>query len=242
MANGTQQKSGFPMILKIVGGGCLVLIVFMVGFGVFVYMNARQLGATIARQVIVSAIDDIGLPEDQEAALIAEVDQLTDDFKEGIIELEDLAKVGEEIGESPLIYVGMLMASERELLDTEELADNVKEEARLHFGRFARGAIEGKIRLGEVESIIQPYRNYGFNTGNQQLKSDLTLEERLEFIEAVKSQADEAEIPMEPYEVDYAQLFSDLVDRALGRTPAPEPLEAPAEAPPPAEVPEPVQP
>lgn len=204
--------------LKYVLIGCLstfvlAVIVCAVG-GYLVARNAKSLGAEVARQITVGIVKQSPLPVDQKTGMIRHIDRVTADFKSDKITSEDLERVLVEIVESPLFKVGMVYFAEQQYIQPSALGDDERKEASLNLQRFARGLYEGKIPMSKLEEVTAPITVVD-SDGEKKLKENPTTKELRAFLAGIKQEADDAEIPEEPFEVDIADELGAAIDRAL---------------------------
>ena len=110
----------------------------------------------------------------------------------------------------------MLIASlEQGHLAKSGLTEEEKAEGHTTLARVKRGLFEDQItmaELGPALDILAP------ETGQnqRQVKQSLSDDEVREILQLFKQAADDAQIPDEPYEADYAAEMRELVDEILG--------------------------
>ena len=212
-----REKSNVWMYVLLGCGGALLLTVLLcAGIGVYVWKNAKQIGAEGARVVATQAVNESQLPEDQKRGIKGHIDRLANDFKSGAISLQDLSRVMEEIVQSPLMQIGVLYFVDQQHIRPSDLTDEEKQDASLQLERFARGLHEGSIPMTRLDDAIAPISTRGPN--NQwQVKTNPTTEELRRFIATVKKEADAHHVPNEPYQVDISDELGKVIDRALGK-------------------------
>ena len=81
--------------LKVVGIGCIGFIVLAVGCGVIVTLNFKKCAAEGVKRAIVAGIEQTEMDPGQKSTIIARVEQLTEQFKDGDITFEQLGRIGE---------------------------------------------------------------------------------------------------------------------------------------------------
>ncbi len=220
--------------------GCLavlaVLIVIAIIAGFWVRANYRGWFASGAISMVEAGLEDSELTEEQRAAIMVEVRELADDYRERRITNQQMVSVFEEVAQSPLIPMGAVYAVDSEYVQPSEMSTEEKAEARLALQRVARGFYEESISQDELESVLepiskrQPEGEEGFNIDLQE-PSAVSIEELRRFIERADAAADAAGVPEEPYEIDIAAELGMAIDRALGReTPDDPALLPPGEA------------
>ncbi len=76
---------------------------------------------------------------------------------------------------------------------------------------------EQKIDPKVIDKVTQPISTTDAS-GHSQLKAKPTADELRQFLALTKDQADQANIPDEPFEVDVVEQFDQAVDKALADT------------------------
>lgn len=187
--------------------GCLIaLVVIVVLLGVagyFAYTNFRSFAAQAMQTQISAAIDKSQLPEDQKAGIKAEVQTLAQDFKDKKVTLEQLGQILEELTEGPILPIGGVALVEEKYIKTSAMTDEEKAASVRTLRRFARGLAEKKIQREVLNDVVKPIVNIKAD-GSWQFKETVTAQELQQFLDAVKTKADEAQIPDEDYVVDVA--------------------------------------
>ena len=201
--------------------GCLIvlaIIIIIVGIVLFwVYLNWRSWTANALVQVTTMSVQEFDLPQDQQQAIIAEVELVAQDFKDKKISLQDMAKIMEEVGESPLFPIAGVIAAERKYIEPSGLPAEEKATAVRSLQRFARGVHEKQIPREVIEDVIKPLVTIDAG-GGWKFKDNATDEEVRQFVENVKTRADAVSIPDEAYEIDIAVELRKAIDKGLGRS------------------------
>lgn len=199
--------------------GCLIalaiLVLALIGGGVYVYMNWKGWAAAGVQAVAREVVNNSDLPDDQKTAILAEITTLTDDFKAGKITLEELQRVGEAVAESPLIPLAAVAAARQKYVEPSDMTDEEKASAIRSLQRFARGVHEKKIPVEAIEDVVKPITTLRPD-GQWELKETPTRLELDQFVENAKSQADAAEIPDEPFDLNIAEELKKAIASARG--------------------------
>lgn len=174
-----------------------------------------------AHRAVVAAVNDSDLSAEDKQKITAEMDRLLAEYKAGNVSQEQVRSALEELGKSPLPVLIMAYAAMENFVTPSGLSDTEKAEAKLAFQRIARGTFQKKIDPDDLETALNYVSKKDFN-GNRQLKSRVSDEELRSLVKECTRVADEAEIPNEPFEVEFAAEVKRIVDRALGTTPADE--------------------
>ena len=210
--------------LKALGIGCGVVVVLLIVAVVVVVWNFKRWATNIGRTAIVQTVEASKLPVDQKRRIIARVDQVAEDYKAGRITDQQLGRVVEEIQQSPLLPLGAVYFARQQYIDPSGLPADEKEDARLQLERFARGVYEGTIKEEAIDEVVEPISKPG--TGDQiELKERATDDEIRRMVAAAQRHADEAEVPVERFEVNVADELELAIDRALGRAPRAPPVD-----------------
>lgn len=200
-----------------IGCGVLAVIAFIaVGIGVWwVASNVRQLGADAASSTMKEVLKELELPADQQDRIFARIDEVAQRFKDKEITLEKVGQIFQEIGEGPLMSAGLALVVERAYLEQSGFDDEEKSAARTTIQRFSYGIINEMIPDAEVNSVLDAIstKNAG---GGRQFQQPVTDEQLRAFVAAAKKASDDANVPEEVAEVNFADEFDKAVDEALG--------------------------
>ncbi len=201
--------------------GCLIvlaIIVILVGVVLFwVYLNWRSWTANALVQVTTMSVQEFDLPPDQQQAIIAEVELVAQDFKDKKISPQDMVRIMEEVGESPLFPIAGVIAAQNKYIEPSTLPAEEKAAAVRSLQRFARGVHEKQIPREAIEDVIKPIVTIDVD-GGWEFKESATDEEVRQFAANAKARADAVSIPDEAYEIDIAVELRKAIDKGLGRT------------------------
>jgi hypothetical protein len=195
-------------------GVSLVLLIACGVGGWFVYQNTGKWVADATRAVVVQMVNDSDLPEEEKAEIKVQLDRVVEKYKSGEITLEQVGKVMEKLVESPVFATLIVKAAEAKYIDPSGLDDEEKAQARLVLQRIARGTVEKKIDPKTLEPALD-HISHTDPQGNRQLKEHVSDAELRDFIAELKRVADAAQIPDEPYEVNFGAEIRRAVDEAL---------------------------
>lgn len=211
--------------------GCLIVlaivVVLLVGAGVFVAMNWKGWAAGGINAVATELINDTNLPEGEKQEVLTLVENLSNEFGEGNLSFEELGMVMQEITTGPIIPASVAAGFDQQYVAPSELSEEEKADARLALDRLARGMAEGKIPQTRLPGIMEPISapagqapvqiNTGEATLNLKAPDDCTADEIRAVIANASAQADEADVPMERYDFDMSDELSRAIRDALGR-------------------------
>ena len=198
------------------GCGCATAVILAVvaGLGVWVAMNWKNLAADFGKQIAADAVAKSSLPAEDKARILNRINQLADDFKAGKVSTEQLGKVMEQIAQSPLLPLGLVMAADEKYVKPSGLTNEEKDSARRTLQRLARGTFEKSISEEDTQEVMKLVMDHHPN-GNEQLKDRLTDDELKAFIEKAKEKADAASVPDEPFNVNIADEIEKAIDNVL---------------------------
>ena len=118
--------------------------------------------------------------------------------------------------ESPLMPSFVVMAVERKYFDRSKLSDEEKAEGRQALKRFARGVFDSKIKDKGIDSVMAHVADRGPN-GQWELRQAVSDEELRAALSEAKAQADAANIPPAPENIDPSDEVKRIVDEALNQ-------------------------
>jgi hypothetical protein len=213
-AGGSGGRTALGCMLGCVGVLVVTALVCVLGVW-WVASNAKRIAADAVRDALVQTVQDSEMSDEDKTEVIAQIDRVNDAYKEGRIDLEKVAQVMQNLGESPLFALAMVYGAEKQYVEPSGLTDQEKTDARRTLQRAARGVFEKKISQFEIDKAIDRISTPGPN-GQKQLKERLTDDELKAFLKDLKTLADDANVPDEPFEVDIGEEFKKAVDKALG--------------------------
>jgi hypothetical protein len=200
--------------------GCLgvlavVLVLAVVG-GFWASRHWRGWAADVGSQVLNQMIDSSTLPQQEKVEVKEQVERVTKAFGEGKISNEQASAIFKKLIESPLMPSFVVMAVERNYFDHSKLSDDEKAEGRKSLKRFARGIFDDKIKDNGIDKVMAHIadRKPG---GQWQLRSTVSDDELRAALSEAKAQADAAEIPPEPENIDPSDEVKRIVDEALSQ-------------------------
>ena len=201
----------------LIGCGCLTAVSFaLVLAGTFwVVSNWRFLAAESSSLFIKSAIRELEIPVTQRQRINQRLDQLAQQFTDGELTDEQLGRILKNISEGPLLPAGSALVVERQYLDKSGLDAVEKEAARRAIQRFAHGSLDESITPETVSDVLDTISDSGGPEGQRQFRQFLSDDDLRDFITAATVAADEAGVPAEVPDVNFADEFDKAVDVAL---------------------------
>lgn len=198
--------------------GCGILVVLLAVAAVagimWVKSKARQFGTDVAASAIKSGLTDMDIPGDQRKRIDARIDEVSQLFKDGVLSLEDVGRVFERLQKSPLLSSGMAMYFEQTYVADSGLSTEEKAEAEITARRFIRGAADGEISRDTTEAVLDEISEKD-SDGNRQFPEQLADDELRAFLSAMSEAANEAGIPEDAAEINFADEFDRVIDAAL---------------------------
>lgn len=186
-----------------------------------VFFYGKQIFATFTSAALTELVQQADLGPEEEAAVLAQIERVTESFKAGEIGFEDLGRVIEEIQNSPILPAVAVIAAKAKYIEPSGLDEVEKAQALITVERVARGVIEEEITEAQLDKALSIV-----TTGegdDRRPKEYLTDEELRSFLTEAKRVADEANIARLPDEVDLGVELKRVVDRALGAPTAEQP-------------------
>jgi len=201
MARLSGNRGAVVKVLLIIFG--VVFLCVVLG-GIYIAIHMKEWAADYAKLAAQEVIKDSGLPDDQRKAILAEIQQLADDYKTGKISTQELSRVAKTIGQSPLIPLAGVQVARHKYIEPSDMTEKEKADAILALQRVARGVYEKKISKDEVDEITKPIADLR-RDGHWTLKENPSRMELDQFIANAKAHADAAMIPNEPFDLDIAE-------------------------------------
>lgn len=202
----------------IAGIGCSVIIVLLliaVGVGAWwISRHGRQFGTDFAAAAMKEGLRELDVPDEQRQRMHARIDDVGKRFKEGELELEQVAMIFQKLSQSPILPAGVSLFAKRVYIRDSGLDDDEKQAAHLAIQRFSRGVIDELIPETERESVLDMISTKDPN-GNRQFKQKLTDAELRAFVAAAGKAADDAGVPDKVPEINFADEFDKAIDEAL---------------------------
>jgi hypothetical protein len=206
--------------------GCLIALVVMlllvVGAGVLIKVYWKAGAAWVMATTAEAMLQQSPLAQEEKDRILARVQGLGTEFKDGTITRDQLGSVLKAIVESPILPSGMVIAAERKYVNPSALSDEEKAAGRRSLQRLARGVVEKTVTMDEAEAVAAPITIKDAE-GNTKLKEVVTDAELREFLASAKAKADEKNIPDEAYVINFADELDKVINESLVRT-APAPI------------------
>jgi hypothetical protein len=210
-----QRKRSFWQTCLI---GCLGVLAVMIVLGIiagfWVSQHWRGWAADVGSQVLNQGIDSSDLPQQEKVEVKEQVERVAKAFGEGKISNEQFSAIVKKLVESPLMPTFVVMAVERHYFDRSKLSDEEKAEGRKSLKRFARGAFDGKIKDKGIDAVMAHVADRK-SGGGWEFRKSVTDEELRAALNEAKTQADAADIPAEPENIDPSDEVKRIIDESL---------------------------
>lgn len=203
------RRHGLP-VLKIIGTMLLVMVIICGGLVTYVAYNFPKWAAALARGPLVAAIDQTDLPAEQKTIIKHNIARVAQAFQAGQISFSQLKSILARLADGPLSRLVMVEAVKYQYAQTHPVADDERAETMLVFERFQRGIVEGTISDAKLDKAL------GLIKQPAEQNRQLTEAEIKPFIDAMRAAVDEANIPTEPFQPDYAAEIEKAVVAVLG--------------------------
>jgi len=184
--------------------GCLGVVVLgaIIG-GILVYFFGRIWIADLMKPVLVEAIKESGLPEDEQEVLIEQAEAVADGFRNGEISFEQLGGIMEEIAEGPLAPMFAVESFKNNNIARSGLPDAERQAANRIAERMQRGLSDRQVDPAEALNPLQ-------SLSEQNVVTD---EDIRQVIDQWKGVVETRGIPDEPYDVDFGEAIREAVER-----------------------------
>ena len=198
--------------------GCLgvlaVMIVLGVIAGIWISQHWRGWAADVGSQVLNQMIDTSDFPPQEKVEVKVQVERVAKAFRDGQISNEQASAIVKKLIESPLMPSFVVMAVERNYFDHSKLSDDEKAEGRKSLKRFARGIFDDKIKEKGIDAVMAHVADRK-GDGQWRLRSTVSDDELRAALNEAKAQADAANIPAEPENIDPSDEVKRIIDESL---------------------------
>ncbi len=204
-----------------------ILVLIVVGLGIFVAVNARGWAATGIEKGMTAAIENAPVDEAEKAESLAVVESFVQRFRDKDVSFEQLGSIFAALEDSPLIPAAMAMGTGRSYFQDSGLTEEQQADGMKQLERVTYGLTGNRIDESDLIEVLQPLKanatdneviTLNFQSGVIRVKvpKNTTDEEVLAFIEAARAKADEKELPAEPPAFDLSDELQRLIDTGLG--------------------------
>jgi hypothetical protein len=217
-------------VLKVIGIGCLVIILVpgLLGVGLWQVLRASgglegliSKGGGKAIELVVTEatsvmLQEMKIPESDRTAILNSLDGLGDRIAHREISAEQVEDFVESLADGPLIGVLLAEGFSQSYFSSSGLSDVQIDDARLTVNRFQQGLINGTIEKEQV-SGLKEYLLTEVSDDHYELKNSLSDADLISSLDIMKKAADDASIPMVSANIDIPDMFETAIDRALNK-------------------------
>lgn len=198
----------------------IISALFAIALSIGLYWLATAGKTVISNEIrkeIVAKVQSSPLPYEQQAALEAEVDRVTDGFQNGQISLKQMILIAEALDDSPVGSIARYYRANGDPLQQSSLSPEEKEAAMQTILRFVHGVFEELIPETVLEDLIKPFVQDGGSDDYQDLRfrPDITDAELRAALDEAKTYADAAGIETTMASPNLAAEVREIVDRIL---------------------------
>jgi len=220
-ALGPQRPGGNFVVgcLALLGGVVVLGIIAAIILGPRLGGLLQGAGAEAFRAAGTAALNETDLPASEKPDMIGHVDRVADGLKDGAITFEQFARLGEDLFEGTLFWVGTVYAIDTGYVQASGLSEDEKAEGQRQLRRFALGLHEGTIGRDRLNDVAAPIGSNDAD-GNFSLnpKAGVTDDQLRQVIANAERVADEFGIASEPRVIDLSDEFGREIDESLGLT------------------------
>jgi hypothetical protein len=192
----------------------IILVIALAIFGWWAYNYGPAWFSRFLADALKQTINDSELPADEKADINVQIDRVATEFREGRLSGQQFQKIVEGFVESPLMTSMSVWMIDKQYIDKSGLAEDEKAEGRTAVRRFMRGMVDRQIAEAGIDAAMQ-HVAVRQSDGSWKLLEQVSDEQLRSFFKEAKKQADRAEIPPEPEDIDPSDEFKRIVDEAL---------------------------
>ena len=211
-------SNGGKMGCALAALGCAVFFVVLICIGLagvyWLTQNARGIAANMVTPAIQEVVSQMEIPADQKKQISARIEQLGDDFKNQKIGVDDLSSVLAGLAESPLARAAAAIWFTDDYIAKSGLTAEEKSEAKVTSKRFATALLDKSVSDKDANEVFDLVSEESAN-GQTVFKATLTDPELRELLDKMKKAADDADVPSNVPEINFASEFDAVVDKCL---------------------------
>ena len=223
-----ETKNGGSRVLKVLGIGCLVVILVPGIIGFFAWQKFQaggglggmiQAGGGKAVEIVVTEVasemlEGMKIPETDRDAILAPIKGLGDKIADGKIDVGQIETFAKTISEGPILGVLMAEGFAHSYLQASGLSGEEMTQAQLTINRFQQGFVNETIDTDQL-SGLETYVLKDVSNDNYQFKSMLSDGDLKNSLALMKTAADDASIPMAVSTIDIPGMIQTAIDEAL---------------------------
>ena len=190
-------------------GGLLIFMMLLAGGGYYGAGWAKNKGVTAMREGIAESLKDSELSAEETGKINSQMERLETAVKGwGVIEaLKHMGNLKDVEGDVKNIgFHAILLSYGQFVLPRTDMPEEERVAGRRTLERFARGVDEGKLSVNEDDKAWE------LDGKREDDKTVFDVEQVRAHLVQLKAQADAAEIPDEPYQVEIAAKLESIID------------------------------
>ncbi len=205
----------------LVGCGVVGVVSVLLCGGVIWYVtaNIKNIATNMISQALKQSIEGSQMRAEDKKEVVAQIDRVAEGFKKNKINGEELGKIMEGMGKSPLMVVLVVYGVTYDYINRPGQDPAIKADAERTLQRIARGTAEGTIKGDDLQkpfsSIAQDPNKPAQPNAPPQPKQQLSDDDLKKFLAELKTLADEKGVPDEPYELNVGKEIKRIVDEAV---------------------------
>lgn len=219
--------------------GCLavlgVVILIAIIATVFVMRSYRGWLASGVESAVSSVLVEMNINDAEQGEIMGHVQTLMTKYTSKEISNEQLARVLENLVESPLVAAAMLGGIDKLYFESSDLNDEEKAAARVQLRRYANGLFDEEISPDTIEvvlasvstddpdenDIVMQYKTGPSGSERYALRSadEVSADDLRELVAQAQAAADEAGIEANPAEIDLSDTLGIAIADALDEDP-----------------------
>lgn len=220
------RRAGAIKVLLIVLGAIFSgFILICAGCFTLAYLKGKPLFAEGIRMTAAMPLESSELPQEQKERIQACIDRFMTAVDNGKISVIQLGAIGEEMKSGRYYTHSLIEVARSQIAGLLQHDAKRWRDASLVIDRFARGVQQGRIGRDRLSRVLDHVTTKD-EQGEWKSKTDLTEVEAEDFLETALEEADRAEIPNEPYQVDLAGELERILNKVLGGAPSGSPAES----------------
>ena len=207
-------RDGMSGCTKLAIGCGVVCVVGFIGAGVGVMWlasNAREFGAGLAAQAFKAALAKVEIPAEQREKLLRRIDDAAQKFADNEMTFDQVEKLFEALAKGPIMLAALPLAAEKNYLEKSGLSDDEKSAAHVTIKRLVYGTLHELIPRDTVVSVLETLTTEN-NDGSRELHENVSDQQLQAFLDAAKTAADDAEVPDDVPDVNFADEVEKVFD------------------------------
>ncbi len=180
--------------------GCLASFLVLLGIAIYIFLNIDGIAFEILKGSVDQVFEEYGVSDEEKQAVNEELRQLETDLDNGKIGWQILAEVGARLAPAAEFFI-ISEVYEQNLKHRARFTPEELDSANTTLKRLGYARLEGKILYEKSETITAELSN-----------QDATDEQIRDTLARAKALCDEAGVPDEVPDPDFAELTRQAID------------------------------